>query len=430
MQRGFLAAIGVAFGLVSGSCRNVDAPVWNLRQLHDFDGSFKREGALLSTWEFNLRASLGPEGQRESFFADPPVELFEDPLGDSLENLLLLASYDRDDPIVGALQIEWFAFLAVESPWFLDRERCVVELGKHAKRLELSEDSVRQNLELPLATPDDLRAILTGLFDATDRVSRNPGPGATEELIAACDAAREYQYDIDGSRRLLGQITSTLRLGSRNLASTLGALTGGGGGVDEDLEPLQELSFHLQRMTVQLALIEASRDPHPLVKAAAIEAIVRCFGVRQLATFVDLLTSTLVPGEDGQLPAALAPEITLKILELVAEHGIPELPDEVQGVPVTERHRVEFEASALNTLIVHATTDPHSRIRVAAALALKTATGGALDTLREEEWYHWWWDQEYQVWSERLEAVEALEATPGSDSAPVDSGTEQPTGGS
>lgn len=419
----------MGFALLGSSCRNVDAPVWNLRQLHDFDGSFQRQGALLSTWEFNLRASLGPAGQREGFFSDPPLDYIEDPLGSALENLLILSSYDRDDPIIGALQIEWFSFLADKSPWFLERERCVIELGKHAKRLELSDGSVHQNLELPLATPDDLRDILTQLFEATDRVSRDPGPGATEQLIAACDAAREFQYDLDGSRRLLGQITSTLRLGSRNLASTLGALAGGGGGVDADLEPLQELSFHLQRMTVQLALILAVVDPHPLVKAAAVESIVRCFGPSQLCNFLDLLGNSQIPREDGTLPPPLDPQFTLKILALAAEYGIPELPDVVQGVSVTERHRIEFKATVLQALIVHATTDPSSRIRVAAALALKTATGGALDTLREEDWYHWWWDQEYPIWVERLEAAEAQEGTD-AGSPPVEATPEQPQSGS
>ena len=137
-----LAALALAALL--GGCRSADAALYNLRQVHDPDGTISRTGAPMAAFQYELRRALG--GLRlnlgQAFgdvSADPEkagAELIDDPLEESLDALLDLADCDSEDPRVGGLQVEAYAWLSEpRQPYVLSRERAVLELGAAGARL-------------------------------------------------------------------------------------------------------------------------------------------------------------------------------------------------------------------------------------------------------------------------------------------------------
>ena len=358
------AALPSVLALAAG-CNSIEARNWNLGQVHDHDGEFKRVGALMSAWEYSVYAGISMVTGRRTKMRTPGVEVIDDPLGISVANLVHLSNFDPDDPRNAALQIEWFAFLAVQSPWKLDRERCVIELGRHGRRLGVSAPSAPPP-EGEAAGVDEVVELVRRLMDAVEGLARSDAsdPEPAAELEAACAAAREPSYDRAGALRVLRATTS---LGRASVSSSR-------------LEPLDRLNAHLQRICVERALAESLLDPEPLVRAAALRACVQTFGEGVLAEFLMMLCRSRV---------AFAETMLLSVFDLVAERGLPAVPETLGGRPFPEAQRERERLVWIDRLVQAAVHHPSGTVRISAMKALATATG-APSSLREDEWQLWW----------------------------------------
>lgn len=343
-----------------GGCHVVESKAWNLNELHDESTHHRYTGALEGDTEYFFRhvliGTFAVGGATISQKAPGPIE---DPAQVCLENLVELEDFDASNTGVAAIQVEWFARLAVQDPWILSRERSVIALGRAAHRLSAG---------IPTALPKDAQPAgaqaaseaLAGLVRAARPVlERGARATASErlDLDAACKVVSDLVLDLDGARRLL-RATSELAksVGDRNDAG----------------KPLLELSQDLQRRCVRQALAKALVDKEPRVRAAAVEASVASAGTKVLDEFL------------FQLDREDSPEVLLRVLELVRQHGLP------TGVPegsdVTPEVANEKRLKALMDLLVR----PESSVRVGAMRALARVAPGVPRSLREEDWQAWW----------------------------------------
>lgn len=355
MGSGALVAAVLALGAGLAGCRIPDAKVWNLRELHESDGSAANFGAVRSDFNYIIATALESLKYRggESTLFEPKEERIKDPLGECLENLNGLAKCNSEKPRVVAQKAEYFSWLAARDTYVLSRERCCIELGPLGERLGVRKPELFD--ERVPSTPEDVGAALTELLRVTRPALEKSGPVDSEELRSVCTSISDMPMDLDGGRRMLSAIT--ILQGSLNIE------TG-------ELSTLGELHKTIQRRCVAYGLAEALSDPEGRVRAAAVAAASQAAG----------------HGNSRLLQAALVdndPLVRTVALRLVAEHGIPEPP--LQLDPWDTEH---WRALWIEALITQASQD--GPVSVAACRALKTTTFGSLDTLRPEEWQVWW----------------------------------------
>jgi len=119
---------GVALlALLAGACTSAGAHVYNLEQLHTDDGHHRFSAVQMGGFEYEFRSgmrTLLPKSavamqQKEPRAIDDPLEL-------CLENLVDLQGVSSQDPHDASLKVQCFARWAVEDPWQLSRERCLL----------------------------------------------------------------------------------------------------------------------------------------------------------------------------------------------------------------------------------------------------------------------------------------------------------------
>jgi hypothetical protein len=164
--------------------------------------------------------------------------------------------------------------------------------------------------------------------------------------------------DVAGARR-------ALRLSSE-LADASGVR-------DEDQRALEDLSLELERRCVRQALAAALVDTDPIVRAAAVTASVTCAGRAALDPML------------SQLRREPAPEVVIRVMQLVRDLGLPDFPAEL-APEAAKRIRHGWLGNIYSLL----TDRPEGPIRVAAMQALTKVSGTSIRSLREEDWQSWW----------------------------------------
>ena len=389
-SRRLAQALGLAW--LASACSTVAPSIHNLRELHDGDGSLNRTGMLVGHLEYYLRYEVPLLLRRGKPFEPGEPERIDDPSGRSFEELLELATGDPSNARTRRQQIEWFAFLAVDSPWKLDRERCVIELGKLGEFLELEPEEAAAGSQPATveAVGLGLQRILAGA-NAIHSQGFEVGPSELERGCAELRALRFDRRAALSALRGIGPIEDNLDRGDARYAA------------------LFELSEHVQRVLCQRALEEALRDPEALVITAAIRASTRVFGEQVLLQF----TLQLLEGR-----AQFDDAILLELLTLLRERGLPDPPS--ADPALAELRRETFRFSALEFLVETSSEHPSGRVRLAAQRALAELSGQDFGP-REELWMPWWL-AERQILRARIEALggprEAPPETPEDDVAP------------
>jgi hypothetical protein len=358
VARPSLVAVGALAGLVG--CASLDARVLNLQQLHQEDGKVSYwadltgDTSYLVRQAFRVKGPLGldltlPEGELdEEFIANPSSEC--------LEILLSLDEFPIDDRRARSLRAEVYAWLLVGDPYLLARERCALELGPIGKALGVTRTlTLDEDAESP--GPEELTPLLTDLVSAASPVlAGSPTPEQADALRAACDALLARELDIPAGRRVL---------------RAAGALAGASGASRPAFEPVRSLADDVARRMVAVSLTRGLDDPSPLVHAAVLEAWTVATGNRA----GDVLVMGLRGGD---------PTVRHRVCKLVARHGLPSKFD-----AMTAEEADAWREQWIATLVTLAAETLDGHVSAAACEALRTLSGGALDTLRFEEWGMW-----------------------------------------
>jgi hypothetical protein len=354
-----LALISALLALAS-ACHVVDSKDWNLRQLHDAEGHHQYTGALEGDFQFFWRQRVAaPLLSAGSTLAVKSPSHIEDPAGECLENLIALEEFDDSDPRVAGLQVEWFARLAVQDPWKLSRERAIHALGRAGRRVDAGVP-VGLPADAHPAGPEALSSALAALVKSARPVmekGKKAGEMAELDLDSACQLVEHMTLDIDGARRALLVAVDLTRAAGLNHPATA---------------PILRMNVNLQRACVRLGLAAGVNDREPIVRAAAIEAAVACAGPRCLTPIL------------AQIGKESSTEVIVRVMQLVRAVGLPDPPPDVAP---NDRERVRDGWIAA---IYHLLDRPESEVHVSAMLALANISGGALHSLREEDWQAWW----------------------------------------
>ena len=343
-----------------GGCHVVESKAWNLKELHDDTTRHRYSGAIQGDTEYFYRhVLLGSIAIGSATFQAKEPGPIEDPAQTCLENLVELADFDDTHPETAAIQVEWYARLAVLDPWMLSRERSVLGLARAGKRLSAGVPVGLRPDQVPAGAQAASEA-LAGLVRASRPVlDRGARASASEklDLDAACKVVSDLVLDLDGARRLL-----------RASAELAGAV----GDENEAGKPLLRLVEDLERRCIRQAIAKALLDTEPRVRAAAVEASVASGGRDVLDEFL------------GQLDRENSAEVLLRIVDLVREHGLPTGVPE--GVALSAEAVHEKRLEALMNLLVR----PETSVRVGAMRALGRVSGSNMFSLREEDWQAWW----------------------------------------
>ena len=349
--------------LLCGGCRIVDARVSNLRNLHDAEGRVKRVAAVESDFGYLMRqflASMRFQGNDNAFAAKE--KRLDDPNLESLENLIALGEEPSDDDRVVGLQAELFSWLAVDCNYALSRERATLNLHRVGRALGLEDPS--KPLEEEQATqPGIALEWLRGLREALEPFLSGQTSGYSPTQAAdAIGAVDVTALDLDGARRLLR--ATNVWFESKRFQ-------------EPSLSSLRELRRELAKRSVELALARALSDPHPFVRAAALESCVRL--------------------SDNKLPrllrAALSeadPEIVVRALRLLAEYGVP-----TKIEPDFGGDAIDYLDAWIDLVMRLLRVAPDGPVAVAGCKALARITEAGFEDLRPEVWADWW--EEYNA---------------------------------
>jgi hypothetical protein len=339
-----------------------------LNQLHDEATHHRYTGALESDLEYFFRHEVaGAFVANGASYAEKSAVAVPDPATTCLENLIALEDYGQDNPRVAGLQIEWASRLAASDPWRLTRERATAILGHAGKSISagvpaaLPEGSIASG-------PDAVSEALAGLLRAS-RPVLDHGSRLTDserlDLDSACQVVRGLTLDLDGARRLLhASVDLTAAVGRGKKAGA----------------PLADLALELEKRCVRFGLAAALKDSEPIVRAAAVEASVRCAGQAVLDPIL------------LQLQREPAPEVILRVMDLVREFGLPETPIATSVVDPNAAATLTVEQSrkARLSAIYDLLDRPEGSVRVSAMRTLGKVSGSGLHSLREEDWQAWW----------------------------------------
>lgn len=357
----------LGLALVGASCRSVDASYYNLEQTRNPDGTTRRVGAPMSVLRYELLRSInGLGGLGLESRIEPDQAQIEDPLRQGLDAQIQLASFDTDDSRIAGLQVEVAAWLARDDRYVLSRERAVLELERAGVRLGTARGPVALPPEATPATAQDVAAFGARLLRALRRESQaaeldleGVAPEDDAEDLSVSYVCSEHalrDLDLDGARRSLALVNRVLQLGNLRAA---------------EREALEALSADLQRRCVEQGLAAALRDPHPVVRAAAIRAAARSSGYRRPDVFVSAWSDP-------------DPLVRLAILEMLREGGWPgPVPEGLEGLSEPDR-------ATWIDLLVRRTSSFDERISIAACRTLSGLIDTAPPSLRDEDWQAWY----------------------------------------
>ncbi len=358
----------------------------NLDTLMTSDERLTYVGNLQSPLEFlfaGLFRKVGVGG--ENWLTGKRTDPIPDPTDEAVENLLALAETgDGPREWREAVEVRHFARYAAECPAALARERALLQLGEHGRRLGLTEPHVAPARP---ANAEELRLRIASLVDGAEGLrARGADATALADFQAACEVLAAAEVDLAGGRRALAALAPFLRGGRLPSA--------------EARERLAEVSVALQRQVVGEALARGLRDPEPFVRAAAYEACIATYGEPFLVEAALCLgvrpTQPFLPGGHGEpyTQFGLVSEppdvgaVRRVVCRTLAEGGLPQVAREDDARGLALRFGV------LVTLMQVATRFDafDSEARAQAMLALEGLTGAGLVSLREEVWDRWWRD--------------------------------------
>lgn len=402
-----LAALPAAALLGLAGCRTTSVATQNLDAVLSSSDGFRYQGDTTTVFKdtfagFVERLTLGLGGTSE----EAELDKIPNPTRLGLENLILLGK-SRQGPAAWrhSEQVRVFTRFARSAPSQLLRERALLELRTHGRRLRVPTEFTPLG-EAEAANAAELLVSLDGLVDATRRLLAEGGETARVDFDAAVAVLEGASYDVQGGSRLLRAIGPFLK-GSRLPAA--------------QRERLEELSLAVQRRLVREALAYGTGDPSPVARAAAMVSNIEVFGDPFLVeATLAMVPDRYVPAEllerhrtfaVPQVPADFG-EVHLAVCGALRARGLPE---PVQGGDVEALQLRGSLLAALRLMAINDLAYP-ARSRNAAMRALGVLSGGALATLREEEWNRWFEAEADQLGTEieRLEAAASAGAGSGS----------------
>lgn len=405
-------ALGVA---ALAGCRGTGVSSANLDQLLGSDDRLQysarlESGARYLVAQFLAEDWLGGEDGSD----DRAPEPIPDPSGTALKNLLALRRGQAgfSESWVHAEQVRQYARYAVRCNSALARERSLIELADHARRLGLDSRSPQPEIA---ANATEIRSALTGLVDVLNDIALARGMNDTRraDLRAACDLISRLSLDVDGGWRLLrilGRFTS-LRVVPRR-----------------DLDPLLELSEKVQRGLVAQALAHGRTDPVDRVRASAVVSSEAAYGAPFLRECLLLLAGDRGAGTSYGLPEPSPeyPEVCLAIVNLVRARGLP-LDPALAGLALASQRQDLLLALVR---LADRTQSYPDRVRTGAMLALNEVADGVSFGLQGHQWVAWWLESRREL-DETTDTAAGFESEALAPGSPVeedgsDSGADQP----
>jgi hypothetical protein len=369
--RGFPGALLALLCALTG-CRVAEARIWNLRQVHNLDGTPRRQGRTQSDLDYLLQRSLSSiEFSQTSFsqtsFSETKPSTIHDPLGTCFKNVIALAKCNPDKDSVAALQAEGLGWLAVDCTYALSREEAARALGPLALRLEVLKAAEPDGEP---SGPEEIKSAFDTLVIVASPIVRGES-GSVLDLREACEGIGAVRPDRAATLLLLKATNVLLEEGGSKTA----------------LDPLRGLQRSLARRAVAFALYEVMDDADGRVAAGG------------------LASRLLLVDEDREalLQAAIADprqglthfeELALEAIEWIAANGLPRPPP---SSPASEDWDEEDEAAQLErwcATLVQLLSVVRGRLHPATARALSRLTGRPA-TLRPELWSSWWlWERD------------------------------------
>ena len=385
-----------------GGCLATEVASVNLDQLLTEENRFRYAAKIETGWRYFARQFLDEDWFGEGVLREAELEPVPDPTGTALVNLLDLdkGAWGVDEAWIHAEQVRQYARYAVFCPSALVRERALLELADHARRLPVAppEPVPPEGAPDASANPAEIRLALEGLVEVLDRVVQTGAFDATArtDLAASCALLGGLELDIEGGWRLL-KVVARFGLVQRVPRG--------------ELAPILALSEEVQARLARQALGRGRADPHPRVRAAAVHASLAAYGDDfLLEALIDLPT----PGAVGATYRLRSPgpgeeEVLVAVLRAVRQRGLP-IPERLNAV---EARRLRLRLLFSLVQVAHDYTVYGDRVRAAAMLALSDVSDSGLDTLRESEWSRWWraFEERERAWLE--DAAEAAREAPG-----------------
>lgn len=331
--------------LALGACRTVESTAWNLRELHNEDGSVALQGRTMSSLGFAFRRSFGALSASMLPEAAPERPI-DEPRRKILRELGRMNTLPSATGRQAGLQVELATWLGLNEPAPMARELCIGLLTKAAERLELEPEWAVPTAEP--SGPEDVAAQLRPLLESEDAEARR----------AALESIDAMALDVEGARRLLFGLNELLRQPAKFAGM---------------VDLVRQRHEELQRRCVALALTLAQEDPSDRVRAAALPVRLAWYPERQRAELVACLEGVRL-------------ESMTVVLRHLAENG---LPGDVESGP-------EYEDWL--DLLVGCTDLGYGPVVIAGLRALDRATehlelpfdqAPPRGTLRAEEWFLW-----------------------------------------
>jgi hypothetical protein len=323
------AAVAASMGWLA-ACSSLESTAWNVRQLHEDDGSPRPVAAVMTGIEYSLRSSIGGLpglGDAAAGPEDKPVGRVSSPRRRALSELLELEEHSVRDFDARCLQAELASWLATSADPTVERLVAVRVAGKVASELGDVAPVANRETEVVKHSGDDLLALVRELSTsarANDaaRIAQLVGPfeprtlelDAARRLLRAC-ALLSHEAD--------GRAADALRRASDGYARRCVELALGVALADPQRDVRAEAHRHVALLEpdAAFALAESAAERSDF---AALEEVLRALLIAGLpsaaagddaqddslagwlALFVAHVDSDLSPQFVGGLPAAAA----------------------------------------------------------------------------------------------------------------------------
>jgi len=343
------AAVAALGGALCG-CGTLESSAWNIRQLHEGDGSPRPVAAVMSGFEYGLRTALGELPVLDESGADPegkPAGRVTNPRRRALAELLELEEYDSRDDDARWLQAELAAWLAVEADPMVERLTAVRLLGRVA--FVLGDVAPVAAPLAPEVDPAESSAALLALVRDLGAAAR---AGEAERVAELLRPFAPDLQDRESGRRLL-RACALLTHDAEGSARAV----------------LARAADQYARRVVALALREALDDSRRPVRAEAHRLVVRV----EPAAAYGLATAAADRGDTDDLEAVFASLLAI---------GLPA--EDASGA-----RRVEW----LRLFTLHSSGDVFASypgaLPTTACRCLARFSGAGFSTLRSEDWVAW-----------------------------------------
>lgn len=348
-----------------------DSRIENLERLHnartghhytvdfvgDFEQTLSRERRTIGGVTIGSMVMDEPSKHKPVALANPSESC--------LELISELLEFDSEDnPRLAAMQIAWAARIVDEDPSHLSRERAILGMTVHARRLKIS-GPVTLQIDAPRANADETAQLLTGLIKAWRNL--RDGGGGIDELRNQVDEVAGTTFDLKGSRRVLTALSGLMASGEKG---------------SPEFALLTDLLEDFQRRTIEFSLGRALNDrkgPASRVRAAVVSTCADAGGAAMLARFMTVLEAERQAGPERDAI------LVFRILDLISRYGFPQ-----SFAGMSDERLAAVREGWYDLLIGFAVEDLEGRVRVKAMQAL-TKTSDGPGSLREEEWEEWYY---------------------------------------